>query len=333
MVVKFLLLIAITVISVSGLQAQETDTLRKTTINGTSIDTKGLIVPYPNLNPNPNLNDLDKIKPANLINFTVKQHEKVEADNNFAFKVFREVSKQESGNTFFSPLSLNMALGMLYNGSSADTRTEMVKVLRLENFSDFEINEYYQEMSQALLEIDPITELVIANSIWYRNHLPVKNTFIETGKKYFDAEVQMLNFNQSIAANMINKWCADKTKNKINHIVAHPLSDDMMMFLINAIYFKSKWQMEKKFDKAKTKLDDFTKNNNQKVKAYLMEQTTTLSYYADHQLQCVELPYGNKAFSMIAVLPNKKSNIDQLIGHLATIKWENIVNGMRQQMV
>lgn len=29
----------------------------------------------------------------------------------------------------------------------------------------------------------------------------------------------------------------------------------MMLYLINALYFKSKWQMKKKFDKEKTKLD------------------------------------------------------------------------------
>jgi len=126
MVVKILLLTAVTAASVFDLRAQETDIQRKTTIDGTSIDTKYLIVP----------NDLDKIKPANLINLTVKQREKAEADNSFAFKIFREVSKQENANTFFSPLSLNMALGMLYNGSSGNTRIEMVKALGLDNFSE-----------------------------------------------------------------------------------------------------------------------------------------------------------------------------------------------------
>ncbi len=273
------------------------------------------------------------IEPAKPVNLTINQRKKAETDNSVAFKMFREVSKQEGDNTFFSPFSLNMALGMLYNGTSDKTRTEMVKVLGIADFSESEINEYYQKISQVLLEIDPITDITIANSIWYRHNFPVKNTFIETGKKYFDTEVQVLDFNNPNAADVINKWCADKTKNRINHIVAGPIPDNMMLYLINALYFKSKWQMEKKFDKEKTKLDDFNKTGNQKIKVQMMEQTSTLPYYADQYLQCIELPYGNQAFSMVAILPSGNMKINQLIEYLPDADWQNIVNSMRQQRV
>ena len=269
------------------------------------------------------------IKPAIPVMLTEIQRKKVEADNGFAFKLFGEVSKQ-GDNTFFSPFSFNMALGMLYNGSSGSTRAEMVKALGITDFSESEINEYYQKMSHALLEVDPSTEIGIANSIWYRNNLSVKKTFIETGKKYFDAEVLAL---ESNAAGAINQWCADKTNNRINNIAANPIPDDVVMYLINALYFKSKWLSYKKFDKEKTKLDDFTKTNHQKKKVNMMEQTNSLLYYADEHLQCVEIPYGNEAFSMVAILPAEKSNINQLMKHLDNEKWQNAMNNMRQQRV
>ena len=272
------------------------------------------------------------LEPAKRIDLTEKQRERAEADNNFAFKMFKEVSKSEGANTFFSPLSLNMALGMLYNGSSGNTRTEMINVLGLADFSESEINAYYQKISHDLLEIDPTTEMDIANSIWVRNTLPIKSHFIETGKQYFDAEVQALDFKSSNAANIINKWCADKTKNRINNIVANPMADEMM-FLINALYFKSKWQLETRFDKDKTKSDDFTKTGNQKKKVNMMEQTTFLPYYADQHLQCVEIPYGNQAFSMVALLPPENENINRLIEYLGHVKWQNIVDGLQKQKV
>ena len=271
------------------------------------------------------------VKPFEPIELTVKQAEKVNADNRFSFNIFKEVSALEGANTFFSPLSLNMALGMLYNGASGDTRAEMAEVLGMADFSDTEINEYYQKMSQALLKIDPLTVIGIANSIWYREGFPVKQPFIDVNQKYFDAVVKSLDFSKSDAANTINKWCADKTKNRIKEIVDNPIPDEVVMYLINALYFKSKWQFE--FDKKNTKQDDFTKTDNQKKKVHLMEQTTALPYYADQHLQCVEMPYGNQAFSMVTILPANNMNIDELIDYLDDTAWKNIVNNLHEQNV
>ena len=70
-----------------------------------------------------------------------------------------------------------MALGMLYNGTSGDTCTEMTEVLGMADFTETEINQYYQKLLQALLTIDPLTDIGIANSIWYREGFSVKQPF------------------------------------------------------------------------------------------------------------------------------------------------------------
>ena len=267
------------------------------------------------------------------IKLTAKQNERAKADNSFAFKMFREVSKQEGNNTFFSPLSLNMAMGMLYNGASGDTRNEIVEALGITDFSEIEINEYYQKISQSLLEVDPTTDIAIANSIWYRDNFSVKKHFVEIGKEYFDAEVQSLNFSNSGVANTINNWCAEKTNNRIKNLIDSALYPDMMMYLVNALYFKSQWQMDVKFDKEKTKLDNFTKTDSKTKKVNLMEQTSSLNYFADENLQCVEMDYGNRAFSMIAILPAKNMNINNLIDYLDSEKLQNAVKNMSWQKV
>ncbi len=272
------------------------------------------------------------VKQAEPIVLTLKQSEKADADNRFGFRMFREVSAlSQSPNAFFSPLSLNMALGMLFNGAAGATQTEMAETLGMAGFTDTEINKYYQKMSQALLSIDPLTEISIANSIWHRSGFSVKQPFIEVNKKYFDAEVQSLDFNKSDAADIINKWCADKTKNRIKEIVKNPIGDDVMTYLFNALYFKSKWLFE--FEKKNTKKDDFTTAGNRKIQANMMEQTATLPYYADQHLLCVEMPYGNQAFSMVAVLPSDNMDIDHLIEYLDNNAWQNIVKNLREQKV
>ena len=270
---------------------------------------------------------------AQPIALTEKQNEMVDADNSFAFKMFREVSKQEGDNTFFSPLSLNMALGMLYNGASGDTRDEIVEGLGLKDFSESEINEYYQKISQALLEVDPTTDIAIANSIWYRNNFSVKKHFVEIGEEYFDAEIQGLNFNNPGAADAINSWCAEKTNNRIKNLIGGTIPDKMMMYLVNALYFKSQWQTDIQFDKEETKLGNFTKFNGQKKKVNMMEQTSYLNYFADEYMQCVEMDYGNRAFSMVAILPAKNMNINKLIDYLDSDKLNNAIKNTRWQKV
>jgi serpin B len=271
-------------------------------------------------------------KPLESIELTVKQTKKVDADNRFAFNMFREVLEwSDKPNTFFSPLSLHMALGMLYNGASGETCVEMAKVLGMADFTKTEINEYYQKLAQALQKIDTLTDIRIANSIWYGENFPVKQPFININQNYFDAVVNPLNFNRPDATNIINKWCADKTKDKIKEIVQGPIPGDVMMYLINSLYFKSKWQFE--FDKKNTKQDDFSKAQNLKKKVNMMEQTQTLPYYADPYMQCVEMPYGNQAFGMVAILPANNMNIDQLIKHLDDSTWQNTVNNLQEQNV
>lgn len=271
------------------------------------------------------------IKPAMPIRLTEKQAEKASADNGFSFKLFREVSKLQGSNTFFSPFSLNMAMGMLYNGSSGKTRTEMTNILDVSNLSESGLNEYYRKISQDFLEMDLTTEIVMANAIWCNGHFSVKEDFIETGKKYFDADVGVFDFNEAKAIGIINSWCSNKTRGRINNIVADPIQGDMC--LTNAIYFKGKWQREKKFNKEYTKQDEFIKSDNSKNPVNMMEQTIFLPYYSNQYLQCVELPYGNQAFSMIAILPPEKGNVGQLIEYLSDVEWDSIVSNMEEKRV
>ena len=269
----------------------------------------------------------EEIKTYEPIMLTSAQMQKVESDNKFSFQMFKEVSKIGEENIFFSPLSSNIALGMLYNGTDGDTRTELADVMGLGDLSELEINEYYQKMIQALLSIDPATDISIANSIWYREGFPIKQPFIDLNKNYFDAEVAALDFSKSDSRDIINNWCAEKTNNKIKTIIDAPISAETVMFLINALYFKSQWKFQ--FDKKETSEVTFYKRNHKQETVKMMtQQSVTLPYYRDDSLSCVEIPYGNEAFSMVAFLPSSDKSIDELIAYLDEKTWSNISTNM-----
>lgn len=60
-------------------------------------------------------------------------------------------------------------------------------------------------------------------------------------KEFYQAEISNLDFKDSKAANTINAWVKKNTKDKIDKIVDR-IEPDSMLFLINAVYFKGKWE-------------------------------------------------------------------------------------------
>lgn len=266
-----------------------------------------------------------KLNDAEPIPLKAGMEKRVQQDNAFAFDLFRQVliNNADEKNIFISPLSVSIALGMAWNGANGETKTEMATALKMSGMTEDEINEYYQIMLSALPEVDPSTKLNIANSIWYRESFPVKDEYLKVNSDYFNAEVRELDFAKSDALNIINGWCAEKT----NNLIKNPLdkiSADAMMYLINAIYFKGIWV--KKFEKDTYKANFFAEGGNT-VQVDMMQQKDTFGYREDGMAQYLDLPYGNKAFSMTVILPREGKTTDEVLETLDTEKWDNIING------
>lgn len=266
-----------------------------------------------------------KLKDAEPIPLKAGMEKRVQQDNAFAFDLFRQVliNNADEKNIFISPLSVSIALGMVWNGANGETKTEMETALKMSGMTEDEINEYYQIMLSALPEVDPSTKLNIANSIWYREGFPVKDEYLKVNSDYFNAEVRELDFAKPDALSIINGWCAEKT----NNLIKNPLdkiSADAMMYLINAIYFKGIWV--KKFEKDTYKANFFAEGGNT-VQVDMMQQKDTFGYREDEMAQYLDLPYGNKAFSMTVILPSEGKTTDEVLETLDTEKWDNIING------
>ncbi|MGH7450110.1 MAG: serpin family protein, partial [bacterium] len=188
---------------------------------------------------------------------TAAEKRLVETDNKFGFKLFREIVRQEQNkNVFVSPLSVSMALGMTYNGANGSTEAAMRTTLEFGGMTLPEINSSYKSLIELLAQLDPKVKFQLANSIWYRQEYTFEPEFINLNQTYFNAAVRGLNFNDPGAAKTINGWIDQNTNGKIKQIVDDPIAPELVMFLINAIYFKGIWTYQ--FDPQQTKDDWFT---------------------------------------------------------------------------
>lgn len=268
---------------------------------------------------------------AGDIPLKVGMEKKVEQDNDFSFDLLRQtIAYNAESNVFISPLSMSIALGMVRNGAAGTTLNEIEQALRLSGMSNDEINDYYKIMREGLLAVDPKTKLNIANSIWYRTGFPVKSDFLNVNKSYFNAEVRALDFGAPGAVDIINSWCAKAT----NDLIKKPLdriSADAMLYLINAIYFKGVWV--KQFDAKKTYKTDFLAENGERTQVDMMVQKDTFLYAEDEKAQYLDMPYGNKAFSMTVLLPKDGITTGQLLEELSAGEWARIHKSMQRQEV
>jgi len=243
---------------------------------------------------------------------SIAEQKLVSADNVFGLKLFKalHLAKPES-NLFISPLSVSMALGMTLNGANGNTYEAMKTTLELNGLSENEINESYKNLIDLLTNLDKEVIFNIANSIWYRNEFSVEQSFIDTNQEYFDAEVQGLDFSNPSSLNIINNWVSEKTNGLIKNILDEQIPDYMVMYLINAIYFKGVWTGE--FDKNETKTESFFNYNNTVSNISLMHQDEDFLYAENDQFQSVDLMYGDSLFSMTIILPKENIDINNLV--------------------
>lgn len=251
---------------------------------------------------------------------TQKSIQLVKADNTFTFNLFNKIPDSGGANVMVSPLSISLALSMTLNGAEGTTKSDMISALGLSGLSVDEINQVYSELIAALIKADPKVVMNIANSIWIRKGFPVLEPFITTNQKYYDARVESLDFNQS-ALNTINGWVNEKTNAKIPKILDE-ISSDEIMFLINAIYFNGKWQIQ--FEKSKTEDGAFTLASSTSVDVPLMKAKEKFGYSEQAGYEALKMPYGRGKFGMVILLPDAGKSPDQLMEQMNSSAWETL---------
>jgi serpin B len=265
---------------------------------------------------------------------TAGEQQLVSSGNRFAFALFHTIAAQESAdsNLFVSPLSVGMALGMTVNGAMGATRDSMLHALQLDALSMDAVNRGYRGVIDLLRGLDPAVELTIANSIWYRNTIQPGQAFLDDVRTWFDARVQGLDFASPSAPRTINDWVNAQTQGKIPTIV-DGIPDSVIMYLINAIYFKGSWTQQ--FDPALTRAAPFHLRGGADVSTPTMEHKDAAPalYYAGDGVEVVDLPYGGQAYAMTIVLPPTAGGIDALVAGLTEERWDGWMAGLHSEKV
>ena len=244
----------------------------------------------------------------------------VQSSNDFGIRLFREASRRAgSSDVSLSPLSVSLALGMAYNGSAGETQSEMARVLGLTALTTEQANQSSRDLVALLVSMDGDISLDIANSIWYRNGLPLLPSFLEANRVYFDARVAGLDFASPAATDSINAWVREKTHDRIQGILDRPISPSEVILLLNAVYFKGDWAQP--FDPSTTGDAVFHAPDGDRPVKLMERAFAKLSYLETEDFQAVDLPYGRGHFRMAVFLPKQGRQVDDWVARLDGPSW------------
>jgi len=251
------------------------------------------------------------------------------ANRNFAFDLLQAVNEFDAEkNVFTSPMSVSIALTMLYNGTNGAGKAEMDHVMHLNGIDLETLNQNYFCLLNEIVELDDEVILNIANSIWTRNNFQAKEEFVAFAEEYLESEFFSVNFTEPGMVDVINGWISDKTEGKITDAL-DMIPGNVVMYLINAIYFNADWKYS--FDPEFTYQGNFTDINGGASAVDFMTQTNDYRYTQTDDYQAIDVPYGNDNFSLTIFLPS--GNVNDFLTDFSESAFVDAIAQMQEREV
>ncbi len=229
----------------------------------------------------------------------------------FSLKLLVE-SLGNSGNILVSPASVYLALAMTLNGADGETREAMMAALSSAGLSEELINTASRDWMTLLEQTGDKTELFISNSIWVRDSYPVNTEFLQRNADFFRAGAHTLDFGLPAAVTTINDWVKTATRSKIDKIV-EDIDPDVMLYLINAIYFKSDWKNPFAGDSTR---DGLFLAPDGEITVKYMNETASMDLIKKDDIRGIWLPYVDESFGFFAILPDQDTDVRDWISTL-----------------
>lgn len=261
------------------------------------------------------------------------QRDIVTRNNDFGLRLFKNVSGMDS--RVVSPLSVTYLMGMLANGADGQTRQEILTTLGWDKGAEGqnaleEANELACMMLQSLSRQDKAITVDVANFVAVNNQVKLKEGFQRTVTDYYKAGVEALDFASPKALKRINGWCSDRTHGMIPSIIDQTNPQDVS-YLMNAIYFNGSWT--DKFDKRETKVEPFRGYTRDIKRVNMMHRNDKYFFANSQDFDAVQIPYGDRSFQMMVLLPHEGKSIDDMMSTLTSAKLDQVRQSMDECLV
>jgi len=261
----------------------------------------------------------------------------VSGNRQFALDFYQSI-RNETGNIFYSPYSISLALAMTYGGARGDTEAQMSQVLGFSlpqaslhpAFNTLDLELASRESATTDVDNQPF-QLNIANSIWGQYDFEFLSEYLDLLASNYGAGLRLVDFVNAAepARKEINEWVSKGTNAKIKDLIPEGAINDLTrLVLANAIYFKADWMAP--FENSRTQEMPFNLLDDSTVSAEMMSYSSPafIPYTEGQGYQAVEIPYVGETVSMILLVP-EKGNFDEIESNLTAEQLDTILNSLQ----
>lgn len=255
-------------------------------------------------------------------------------NTDFAFDLFRAMLAGNDDNFVFSPYAISSAMGVVFNGVSGVTQTQMARGMHFRSRLWY-INEAFNWLSERYAyrpqETGSDILLSVSNALWLQRGIPLKPEFQGMVEAFYLSPIRFSNFSlyPDVARADVNSWIRERTKGRISQLFEpKDLSKSTRMLLVSASYLRAKWANQ--FDPRVTRGVPFFPSPGKTVVVPMMVKTSFFSYLNMPEFSMIEIPYssrraGSKKLSMLLFLPKEtfglKQALDKFSGESLQTMW------------
>ncbi|MCK5279316.1 MAG: hypothetical protein KAK04_12270 [Cyclobacteriaceae bacterium] len=246
-----------------------------------------------------------------LRKLSMQERELINSNNLLSLDILKaEYVQNKNENFFFSPMSVGMALGMVYNGVGDEEKFQIQNVIGLESLVEKEINKSYNELLSFLQVSNDQMQITYANSLWYSNSIDINEDFRTRVMAYYDAEISEVNFTKSSSIDFINKWGNLKTHGIFEQLIESAPSLNTDIFLINAFSLNTTWNNNYAFINKSTFFNTIGEPTEINT---LNWDGMNVRISENNNLSFLEIPFEKDMFFFSVVQPEGDSKIDDLL--------------------
>ena len=228
---------------------------------------------------------------------TIRKRNISKVDYKFTLNFIKEVDKNRKDNYLVSPYSVEIALNMLRDGTSGNSKKQIEDALGNRVINNLSVNK----------------NIKIANGLFVKDlyKKDISNKYVKGLKNDYSADVI---YDEFKTPKVINDLVNNKT-DKMIPVLLDQVDANFVLAIVNALAINEEW--ENSFKCEKTIKDTFTKKDGSTIKVAMMNGTNNGTYFETDNAKGVVLAYKSKndkeGLEFIAILPN---DIDSYINNL-----------------